>query len=40
MPLNIESDSEGGCKTIAKDLYGILKNVDGLVTAPLADFIA
>ena len=40
MPLNIESDSEGGCRTIAKDLYGILKNVDGLVTAPLADFIA
>lgn len=39
MPLNIESDTDGGCKVIAKDLYEILKNVDGLVTAPLADFI-
>ncbi len=39
MPLNIESDTDGGCKVIAKDLYEILKNVNGLVTAPLADFI-
>lgn len=39
MPLNIESDSEGGCKVIAKDLYGLLKDVEGLKTEPLADFI-
>ncbi|MDO4939992.1 MAG: phosphomannomutase/phosphoglucomutase [Lachnospiraceae bacterium] len=39
MPLNIESDNDGGCKVIAKDLYEILKDVDGLVIAPLAEFI-
>ena len=39
MPLNIESDTAGGCKIIAKDLYGILKDVNGLLTAPLGEFI-
>lgn len=39
MPLNIESDTDGGCKVIAKDLYEILKDVNGLLTAPLAEFI-
>lgn len=39
MPLNIESDTDGGCRIIAKDLYEILKSVDGLMTGPLADFI-
>ena len=39
MPLNIESDTKGGCKIIAKDLYEILKSIEGLVINPLEVFI-
>ena len=39
MPLNIESNSPGGTKLIAKKLYEFLKDFDGLDTARLADFI-
>lgn len=39
MPLNIESNSPGGTKVIAKKLYGFLKDFDGLDTAKLAEFI-
>ena len=38
MPLNIESDSLGGCKIIAAALYDIIKDVEGLVVKPLEDF--
>ena len=30
MPLNIESKHEGGCKTIAKDVKGLLSGFDRL----------
>ena len=40
MPLNMESDSEGGVLTIAKELSGFLLSCDGLETDKLADFIA
>jgi len=36
----MESDSEGGVLTIAKELSGFLLSCDGLETDKLADFIA
>ena len=39
MPLNIESDSVGGVKTIAKELASFLLGWDNLDTAKLADFV-
>ena len=40
MPLNIESDSQGGSKMIAKELNSFLENLDGLDTNVVQDFIA
>ena len=40
MPLNIESDSVGGVKTIAKEIGKFLLSCDKLGTEKLADFIA
>lgn len=39
IPINIESDSAGGVKRIAKKIYGFMKKYDELDTAPLKDFI-
>lgn len=39
MPLNIESNSPGGTKVIAKKLYDFLKDFEELDTAKLAEFI-
>ena len=39
MPLNVESDSAGGVKDIARALYPFLAQFDGLDTSALADFI-
>lgn len=39
MPLNIESDSVGGVKTIAKELYAFLSGCDLLDTAPVEAFV-
>jgi hypothetical protein len=39
MPLNIESDSEGGVKTIAKELAGFLMACDKLATEKFAAFV-
>ena len=39
MPLNIESDSEGGVRTIAKELYTFLAGCDKLDTACVAEFV-
>ncbi|MBQ3938695.1 MAG: phosphomannomutase/phosphoglucomutase [Clostridia bacterium] len=39
MPLNVESDSAGGVKVIARALYPFLAQFDGLDTSALADFI-
>ena len=39
MPLNIESDSAGGVKTIARELLPFLAQFDQLDTTALADFI-
>lgn len=39
MPLNVESDTEGGCEIMAAKIYDILKGVEGLDTAPLAAFV-
>jgi len=39
MPLNIESDSEGGVLTIAKELAGFLLDFDKLNTEKLAEFV-
>ena len=38
-PLNIESDSEGGVLTIAKELAGFLLDFDKLNTEKLAEFV-
>ena len=40
MPLNIESDSVGGVKVIAKQLYAFLKQYDKLDTSAMAAFTA
>ncbi len=40
MPLNIESDSEGGCKVMATVLLAILKDAEGLDLSPLEKFVA
>lgn len=40
MPLNIESDSVGGVKVIAKQLYAFLKQYDKLDTSAMAVFTA
>ena len=40
MPLNIESDSVGGVKAIAKELAKFLLTCDKLGTEKLAEFIA
>lgn len=40
MPLNIESDSEGGCPIMAAFVYSALKNVDGLNTNLLRDYLS
>jgi phosphomannomutase len=39
MPLNIESDSVGGAKIIAKELYEFIKNYDKLDSSSLENFI-
>lgn len=39
MPLNIESDSVGGVKKIAKNLFEFLKTVQGLDISPVEDFV-
>lgn len=39
MPLNVESNVEGGCKVLAEKLYGFLKTVEGLDITPLKDFL-
>ncbi|MDO4488464.1 MAG: phosphomannomutase/phosphoglucomutase [Eubacteriales bacterium] len=39
MPLNVESDSEGGVLKMAIKLYDILKVVEGLELKPIKDFI-
>ena len=39
MPLNIESDSAGGVKTIAGELYAFLSGCELLDTAALAEFV-
>ena len=39
MPLNAESDSEGGVKKIAEKLLAILKPVDGLDVSPIEAFL-
>ena len=40
MPLNIESDIEGGCKLIAKKLYGFIKDKAGLDISALTKYLA
>lgn len=40
MPLNIESDSKGGVKQIAENLYAFLKTCNGLDISPLEKFLA
>ena len=40
MPLNIESDSAGGTKKIAGELYSFLKNLDGLETDVVRNYIS
>lgn len=40
LPLNIESNSKGGVKIIAKDLYAFLKNFPSLDIAPVEGYIA
>lgn len=39
LPLNIESDVEGGAKKIAESLYKVLKDADQIDLKPLQDFI-
>ena len=39
MPLNIESDTAGGVKVIANELYAFLKTCDVLDLAPVASFV-
>lgn len=39
MPLNVESDSEGGVKIMAQTIYEILNGVEGLDTAPIKAFL-
>ena len=39
MPLNVESDSEGGCRKMAVRLLAILKPVDGLDVSPIEAFL-
>ena len=39
MPLNIESNIEGGVKTILKQLYPVLKNYEHLDTTGIAEYI-
>ncbi len=39
MPLNIESDSAGATKKIAKELYSFLENLDGLETDVVRNYI-
>ncbi len=40
MPLNIESDSEGGTRTIAEALYGLIADEKTLDLTPIRDFIS
>ncbi|MBR5774241.1 MAG: phosphomannomutase/phosphoglucomutase [Clostridia bacterium] len=39
MPLNIESDYEGGVKALAERLYDFIKDFDGIDAAPLMELI-
>lgn len=39
MPLNVESDSEGGVKKMAEKLLAILSGIEGLDTAPIKNFL-
>lgn len=39
MPLNIESDVIGGCRVIASHLAEFMKNIDGLTTQVLIDYL-
>lgn len=39
MPLNLESETAGGCKAIAQALYALLKTVDGLDLSPIEKFL-
>ena len=40
MPLNLEAQSEGGCRRAANELFGYLKDCDGIDLAPLTEFLA
>ncbi len=40
MPLNIESDSEGGTRKIAESLYGLIADEKTLDLTPIKDFIS
>lgn len=40
LPLNVESDVEGGVKEMLTDLYGVLKDAEGIDLAPLKQAIA
>ena len=40
MPLNIESDSEGGTRMIAESLYGLIADEKTLDLTPIKDFIS
>jgi hypothetical protein len=39
MPLNIESDSEGGCKKIAEGLAEFFGKIDGVDLSPLTNYL-
>ena len=39
MPLNIESDSEGGCKKIAQGLAEFFEKIEGVDLTPLTDYL-
>ena len=39
MPLNIESDDQGGCKAIAQEAYKFLKNYDKLDLTAIEDYL-
>jgi len=40
MPLNLESDVEGGCKKIAEKLYAFLKDREEIDSTPMKEFLA
>ena len=40
LPLNVESDEEGGLRPIAEELYAFLRDYEALDLAPLKDFLS